>query len=404
MQMIVKPYIKEFESYGLGMFVHFGIYSVLGAGEWAKFSLHIPGEEYEALARFFCPEKNWAEELVAAAKMAGCKYITITSRHHDGFSLYDTQGLSDFDAPSFCGRDLVREFVDACREGGIIPFFYHTLVDWHMPSYKENFRAYLSYLRSSVEKLCTNYGKIGGFWFDGTWDKPQADWEQDALYALIRTYQPEAMIINNTGMDAMGALGHIELDSVTFERGNPKPINLEGAPKYIASEMCQVMNSHWGYARKDLGYCSTNVIIQELASCRRCGANYLLNVGPMENGLLRTIDRGILEVLGQWVALNEEAIRTPRPTSIAIQDQPQDFLLKGADAWYLFVWDAPMYNNPNGDRTERFPFPAVVRSVFWLDNGVPLPFVQDGGNLSVTATAFSYGENLVVRVAKIVTE
>jgi len=204
--MIVKQYIKDFEKLGFGMFVHFGLYSMLGTGEWSKHSLDITDADYESLVAHFDPKPNWARELVKTAKGAGCKYITLTTRHHDGFSLYDTCGLNDYDAPhSKCGRDLVREFVDACNTEGILPFFYHTLLDWREESYQADFPKYLEYLRSSVEIICKNYGKIGGIWFDGMWDK-DADWEEDALYGTIRKYQPEAMIINNTGLNALGAL------------------------------------------------------------------------------------------------------------------------------------------------------------------------------------------------------
>lgn len=286
--MIVKEYIKEFEKLGLGMFVHFGLYSILGKGEWAKCSLGIPDEEYyEPLPKQFEPKLDWAEELVSVAKQAGCKYITLTTRHHDGFSLYDTCGLNTYDAPhAKCGRDLIREFVDACNEQGIIPFFYHTLMDWHEESYKTDFPAYLKYLRASVEILCKNYGKIGGLWFDGMWDKPDADWEEDALYGTIRKYQPDAMIINNTGLQARGALGHIELDSVTFERGKPQPLNMKDAPKYVASEMCEIFGRHWAYASEDFDYKGPGEMIKELAECRKYGSNILINVGPMADGTL----------------------------------------------------------------------------------------------------------------------
>ncbi|MBQ2774238.1 MAG: alpha-L-fucosidase, partial [Clostridia bacterium] len=282
--MIIEKRIKQFETLAFGMFVHFGLYSVHAKGEWA-YNRNITPEDYAKLFDLFDPDPDWAEELAHTAKQAGCKYITLTARHHDGFSLYDTCGLTDYDAPhSAAGRDLVREFVDACHRHGLVPLFYHTLLDWHVPSYKENFHEYLKYLRASVEILCKNYGKIGGFWFDGTWDKKDADWEEDAMYSLIRSYQPDAMIINNTGLSALGELGHIELDSVTFERGRPRPINLEGSPKYIASEMCQVFANHWGYAKRDFNFKSLSEIIEDLCSCRRYGANYLLNVGPMGNG------------------------------------------------------------------------------------------------------------------------
>ena len=241
--MIIEKRIKDFEKLGFGMFVHFGLYSIYAKGEWA-FRGTTP-DKYEKLFDEFCPDKDWAKNLVSTAKKAGCKYITLTTRHHDGFSLYDTCGLNTYDAPhSPAGRDLIREFVDECNAQGIIPFFYHTLLDWHEKSYYEDFKKYLKYLRASVEILCKNYGKIGGLWFDGMWDKKGEDWEEDELYSLIRSYQPDAMIINNTGLGARGELGHIELDSVTFERGRPKPINLETSPKYIASEMCQIFANH----------------------------------------------------------------------------------------------------------------------------------------------------------------
>ena len=185
--MIVRQYIKEFEKLGLGMFVHFGLYSVLGKGEWAKKILNIADEDYEVIAEQFSPKADWAKDLVRTAKLAGCKYITLTTRHHDGFSLYDTCGLSDYDTVhTKCGRDLVKEFVEECRKEDIIPFFYHTLLDWREESYQNDFSKYLEYLRASIEILCKNYGKIGGLWFDGMWDKKEADWEEDKIYSLIR--------------------------------------------------------------------------------------------------------------------------------------------------------------------------------------------------------------------------
>ena len=198
--MIVKQYVKDFENLGFGLFVHFGAYSLFERGEWVQEILKIPSEEYEKVVRTFNPDKDWAEQLVATAKTAGCKYITLTTRHHDGFSLYDTCGLNDYDAPHTCGRDLVREFVDACNAGGIIPFFYHTLFEWRTDWFEKDPVSYLPYLRDSVEILCKNYVKIGGLWFDGMWRNDKLDWEEDKLYGLIRSYQPEAMIINNTGL------------------------------------------------------------------------------------------------------------------------------------------------------------------------------------------------------------
>ena len=407
--MIIKQYIKDFENLGFGMFVHFGIYSVLGKGEWAKHILNIPDDEYYTLMEQFDPKLDWAKELAATAKKAGCKYITLTTRHHDGFSLYDTCGLNTLDAMhAKCGRDLVREFVDACNEQGIIPFFYHTLLDWYEKTYQTDFPAYLKYLRDSVEILCTNYGKIGGLWFDGMWDKTNEDWQEDALYGCIRKHQPEAMIINNTGLGARGALGHIELDSVTFERGKPQPMNMEGAPKYIASEMCEIFGDHWGYAAEDLNFKSPALMIEELAECRKYGANMLMNVGPMGDGMLREMDKATFGVMGQWVNYFDEAIRRPRPAGIVIENKPEDFLLKDGKNYYLFCFKLPMSADINvacfedSDYKDIFEFAEEVESVKWMDNGADVTFKKEGNTMTVVTEPYLYGRSLVVRVAKIV--
>lgn len=409
--MIVKEYIKNFEQLGFGLFVHFGIYSLLETGEWSQFSYRIPAAEYEALTQRFDPAPDWARGLARAAKQAGCKYITLTTRHHDGFSLFDTCGLSTYDAPhSRCGRDLVREFVDACRAEQLIPFFYHTLMDWHMPTYQTDFPAYLQYLRDSVEVLCKNYGEIGGIWFDGMWNKPDADWEEDALYSMIRSHQPNAMIINNTGLSARGTLGHTELDSVTFERGKPQPLNLQGAPKYIASEMCEVLAEHWGYAKEDLNYKAPAAMIESLADCRKYGANFLLNIGPKADGSLRGLDAAYLELLGQWTGYFGEAIYAPRPTNITVENKPRDFILQKGNTYYLFCYGLHMELNPDvaltaGEKpeyTDRFAFSHRIETAQWLDNGAPLDFVQEQGQVTLHTTPYAYGKHYVVRVAKLV--
>lgn len=408
--MIVEQRIKEFEKLGFGMFVHFGLYSVHARGEWA-YNQNITPEDYAKLFDRFCPEPDWAEQLVKTAKAAGCRYITLTTRHHDGFSLYDTCGLNTYDAPhSAAGRDLIREFTDACRAEGIVPFFYHTLLEWHDPRYKTDFKAYLQYLRDSVEILCTNYGKIGGLWFDGMWDpnNSDADWEEDALYSMIRSHQPDAMIINNAGMGARGAIGHKELDSVTFERGRPHAINTPDAPKYMASEMCQIFGLHWGYAKDDFVIKSMREIIEDYCVCRKYGANYLLNVGPMGNGYLSELDRAMLLKLGEWVKIQKEALYLPRPTEISVEGKEKDFLLRGTDCYYLFVHDLPMGGSLNvvqrmqmPEFTEHFTLSETIKEIHWLDSDSKLEFTQDGDQVTVCTEPFPYGTHLVVRVAKI---
>ncbi len=230
-----EPRIERFEKLAYGMFVHWGLYSQLGKGEWVKFLENIPMHDYAKLKDTFTANEYDPRTWARVAKEAGMKYICLTTRHHEGFSLYDTRGLNDFDAVhSPAGRDLVEEFVKGCQSEGIVPFFYHTTLDWYQASFEKDFKTYIDYLCSSIEILCRHYGPVGGFWFDGNWSKPDADWQEGRLYGIIRKYQPEAMIINNTGLQAKGVVGHQEIDSVTFEQGRPDPINREGMEKYVA--------------------------------------------------------------------------------------------------------------------------------------------------------------------------
>lgn len=293
-------YIENFKKMGFGMFNHFRLYSILGKGEWVLAQGKIDHAKYNELTRKFKVKKDWAKQLVKTAKAAGCRYITLTTRHHDGFSLYDVKGLNDFDAPhSACGRDLIREFVDECNKEGIVPFFYHTLLDWYNPDYKNDFPKYIDYLVKSIEILCTQYGKIGGFWFDGMWDKPNDDWQEDRIYGTIRKYQPEAMIINNTGLSECGKTGHREIDSVTFERG--KAFFVDKSEKPLAGEVCEALTDHWGYAKEDICVKSPKELVEMLIDCRKFNCNLLLNTGLMGNGLIPDGEKANLLAVGKWI-------------------------------------------------------------------------------------------------------
>lgn len=241
------------------------------------------------------------------------------------------------------------------------------------------------------------------------WDRKNDDWEEDLLYGCIRKYQPEAMIINNTGLNALGMLGHIELDSVTFERGKPQPINQKGAQKYVASEMCEIFGDHWGYAAEDLNYKSPALMIEELAECRKYGANMLINVGPMGDGSLRQMDNATLGVIGQWVNYFDEAIRRPRPTGIKIENKAKDFILRDGKNYYLFCFNLHIEHNENvtawhenENSLNHFEFDEEIESVTWLDNGADVTFVKDKNKMSIFTEPFVYGRSLVVRVAKII--
>ena len=392
-------YVERFEKMGFGLFVHFGIYSAIGKGEWHLSTLFDEKKRaaYYAQAQKFRVHKDWAKKLVKTAKSAGCKYITLTTRHHDGFSLYDTCGLNEFDAPhSACGRDLVREFVDECNAEGIIPFFYHTLLDWYNPDYNENFPRYIDYLVQSIEILSKNYGKIGGFWFDGMWDKWDEDWQEDRIYSTIRKYQPEAMIINNTGLHELGKVGHPEIDSVTFERG--KPCFVDNSDRHRAGEMCQVLNDHWGYAKEDCNYKSTKEIIENLIDCRKYNCNFLLNTGLTGNGLVNPMDACMLQEVGKWVKMNKNIIYGVKASEITAEGAD---ILKGDDGYYYaIVKDVEMALDENVQRvmdSKTVKVNARVTSARWLDTGEKIDVKRGTFNVK----PFYYGRSLAVRVAKL---
>ncbi len=405
---VAAGYIQDFEQLGFGMFVHFGLYSQLNKGEWAYRIHEMTPEQYLPLFDTF--HVQGMAEIVQVAKSAGCKYITLTTRHHEGFSLYDTKGLNEYDAPhSPAGRDLVREFVDECRKADIVPFFYHTTLDWLHPDYRENFDAYLDYLYKSVEILCTNYGKIGGFWFDGNWDKKEADWKEDRLYKMIRRYQPEAMIINNTGLNQRGKVGVEEIDAVTFERGMAQPLDRTGRSKYISGEMCQTLCDHWGKA-DDINFKPIKQLIDELCNCRKVGANFLLNIGPCPDGTVEKMQQAIMECIGRWMSSYGKAIYNGRP--YLIYEGKDDFLLRDAHdekTAYLFRMNPHQESGDANvsleyDSSKLYTFDRIdkeVESIAWMDNGEQLDFSQEKDTVSVRFSGYPYGQSLCVRVAEV---
>ena len=391
-------YIENFKRLGFGMFIHFGLYSVIGRGEW-YYMQYVPDKnEYESTINKFKITKNWAKNLVKTAKDAGCKYITLTTRHHDGFSLYDTRGLSEFDAPhSLTGRDLIREFVDECNKEGIIPFFYHTLLDWHNPDYNNDFPEYIDYLDKSIEILCKNYGKIGGFWFDGMWDKPNEDWQEDRIYGTIRKYQPEAMIINNTGLNALGQTGHIEIDSVTFERG--KPAFVDTSEKPIAGEVCDALTDHWGYAKYDICLKSPKELIETLVDCRKYDCNLLLNSGLKGNGEMDEGEKAAFKRIGMWIKENKNFIYKAKSTDLTAENA--DMMTDG-EYYYAAIKGVLMSANCNvakfgESKTVTLNTDKRIVDAEWLDSGKEINLKTDN---SFVCEPFEYGKSLAVRVAK----
>jgi len=408
---IPEKRITDFENMGFGIYVHWGLYSQLGKGEWIQNIANIPRQEYMELTKTFTASGFSGRKLAKAAKRAGAKYITLTTRHHDGFSLYDTRGLNKYDAPhSICGRDLIADFVEGCNMEGIKPFFYHTTLDWYNDDFYNDFPAYLEYLRKSVEILCTNYGQIGGFEFDGNWSRKDVDWEEDKLYGLIRKYQPECIIINNTGLSKRGEIGNPEIDSVTYEQGRPTPLNREGMSKYITGEMCQTLNDHWGIGYGDFNYKSLPELIENLCACRKVGANYLLNVGPAAEGNLVPLQEELIAGIGGWIKAVGSSIYHGKPCEIKGHDK--NFALLSDGKYYLYIHDLAIRGSSNvtvevtssGIGPRRFDnFDKKIKSIKWVDNGEELVFNQNfsDNSFTVNCTGYEYGTNYVVRVAEI---
>jgi alpha-L-fucosidase len=401
--------IAEFEQLAYGMFIHWGLYSFLGRGEWVRKLNGIPVEDYNRLSDIFTAEEFDADSIAALARQVGMKYICITTRHHDGYSLYDTRGLCDFDAAhTGPGRDLILEFVQGCRNNGIVPFFYHTTLDWYQDIFETDFDAYLQYLNDSVEVLCANYGKIGGIWFDGNWSKPNADWKVDNLYAIIRKHQPDAIIVNNTGLKSRGEFGHPEIDSVTFERGYPEPLDRAGMRKYVASEMCDTFNSNWGISSLDFNYISPADIIKKLCACRRASANFLLNIGPEASGKIPACETELLKKASKWIEIAGEPLYKGK--CISLKATSRDFALEYQNKIYLFIHELPISGDLNvvlrssGENLRSFRgITKEISYAKWVDNGQALDFSQnkDVGIFTLDATHQMYGTDLVVRIAEL---
>lgn len=408
--MLPLKRVREYEDLGLGLFIHWGLYSYLAQGEWTESIHKLDKNKYEELKTKFSAEKFDAKAIVHYAKQMGAKYVVLTTKHHEGFFLYDTLGLSDFDAVhSGAKRDLIKEFVDACNSEGIKPFFYVATYDWHSDLYESDFESYLNYLKKSVEILCTKYGKIGGFWFDGNWDKQDVDWKLDDLYGMIRKYQPETIIINNTGLENRGQVINPEIDAVTYERGKPDSINHgSSTEKYVAGEISLTMNRHWGYAKNDINFVSLKDIIEDICHARKIGANILINIGLEGDGSIPVLDYEYMMSIAKWFSEYGESIYGYKTTDgIKSAYNQRDFILLDKSCAYLFVYDLQNVGNKNvvlgGEGVNPRSFTGLsknIKSIKWLDNGEKLDFIQDSRMFTFDATGFPYGTNYVVRVAK----
>lgn len=310
-----------FQDARFGLFIHWGVYSVLGDGEWVMNNQHIPARTYEKLPAFFNPVRYDPTEWVRIAKSAGMRYITITTKHHDGFAMYDSK-VSDYDIVERTpyGKDVIKALVDEARKEGIKVFFYHSQLDWHHPDYfprgrtgrdaerpeSGDFDAYLRYMDTQLTELLTNYGPIGGIWFDGQWDKAGADWQLARTYQLIHRLQPAALIGSNHHQRPFPGE-----DFQMFEKDLPGANTTGFNTTEIGSlprETCETINGAWGFNLQDRRHKSVKDLVQYLARAAGADANFLLNVGPMPDGRIQPEHVERLQQVGTWLQVNGTAI------------------------------------------------------------------------------------------------
>jgi alpha-L-fucosidase len=349
-----------FQDAKFGLFIHWGVYSILGDGEWVMNNQNISIDNYEKLPSFFNPIDYDPEKWVKMAKDAGMKYITITSRHHDGFSMFDSK-ISDYTIVKKTPyqKDILKPLAAACKKEGIKLFFYYSLLDWHDDNYfprgrtgtkipgrsDGNWNDYISFMKAQLTELLTNYGEIAGIWFDGHWDqkewdgksfgKLKVDWHYEEIYKLIHDLQPQCLIGNNHHLAPIKGE-----DFQMFERDLPgqnttgwgtDASNVGQLPK----EVCETINGSWGFNLKDNKHKSEKELIQYIIRSAGYGSNLLLNVGPMPNGEIQSEHIKSLKKVGSWMRENGETIYKTTGGPIAPTDE-MAFTQKGK-TMYLHI-------------------------------------------------------------------
>lgn len=322
---------KEFQDMKFGMFIHWGIYSQLGDGEWVMHNKKIPYDNYKRIADFFNPQEFNAREWVQLAKAAGMKYITITSRHHDGFSMFRTSAspYNIVDATPY-KKDPLKELADECKKEGIRLNFYYSLLDWGRSDYgfdkpivnsvpaETNWSSYIAFMKTQLTELLTNYPSIGAIWFDGHWQRPGANWHYDEIYSLIHKLSPSTLVGNNHHISPIAG-EDIQMFEKDLPGENKAGFNDESSISALPLETCETMNNSWGFNINDRKYKSVKDIIHYMVNAAGRNANFLLNVGPMPNGKIQPEFTDTLKAVGVWMEKYGESIYGTRGNVIAPQ-------------------------------------------------------------------------------------
>jgi alpha-L-fucosidase len=373
-----------FQDAKFGLFIHWGVYSVLGDGEWVMNEQRIDRKTYEKLPAFFNPVDFNAAEWVKVVKDAGMQYITITSKHHDGFCMWDTK-LTDWNIVKRTpyGKDVLKQLADECHKQGIKLFFYHSHLDWYQDNYYPlggtgqtagrsaggNWYSYLDYMDAQLSELLTNYGDIAGIWFDGWWDKKDADWRLDKTYSLIHKLQPAALVGNNHHQAPKPGE-----DFQMFEKDLPghNTTGFSGESKVgeIPLETCETMNGAWGFNLRDQNYKSTKKLVQYLVKSAGYNANFLLNVGPMPNGKIQPEFVKTLGEMGEWMKKYGETIYGTRGGPVT----PKSWGVTTAKGNLVYVH----LLNPESETLLLPEFGKKVKKAYLFDDNSKVDFKQDG--------------------------
>jgi len=397
-----------------GIFIHWGLYAELaGAGEmkveaWVMQNKRIPIDKYERLADFFNPIAFDAEEWVLAFKSAGANYVTITSKHHEGFAMYDS-AVSDYDIVDRTpfGRDVLAELKAACDKHGLKLFFYYSQLDWHHPDYYPrghtgqgytgrpdhgDWDRYIDYMNAQLEELLTNYGEISGVWFDGWWDQKGTSmehrWRLRETYELIHRLQPQALIISNHHVEPLPGE-----DVQPFERDLPgentsgyNPMDVSQLPL----EMAQTMNGSWGYSLVDDEFKSADELVRTIVAAAGRDSNFLMNTGPMPDGRLVPENVETYKEIGRWMQAYGESIYGTRGGPIS--PRPWGVTTQKDNVVYVHILDW-------SDTELALPLVADVRQATLMTGGGAVRFEKtDAGYLVTLPADLGDGPVAIVRV------
>ena len=383
---------RQFSEDRFGIFIHWGIYSTFAQGEWYLQDAPLRREEYAKAANAFYPHDFDAKAWAKVFKKAGARYITFTTRHHDGFSMWNTQ-QSDYNIMHTpYGKDIVAQLAEACRENNLALHLYYSHIDWMRDDYpmgrtghrvgkdtaKADWPHYFAFMNRQLTELLTQYGPVRAIWFDGWWDQDQAkpafDWQLPEQYALIHRLQPACLVGNNHHQQPNEGE-----DLQFFERDVPgeNKAGLSGqAIGRLPLETCETMNGMWGYKVADQNYKSADQLIQLLVRTASKGANLLLNVGPQPDGNLPTAAVERLEAMGEWLQVNGESIYGTAAGSLG--DGKNVVSTRRGTKVYVHILDASI-------KMLDLPCSDQVKKVYRLGEGMPLSFKYGRKRLSFAA-------------------